>query len=583
MESSVRSKLAKFKQLRHFTALTALALALAACAGAPVQLTPKSTAAAQPLTRMVVATPDADHDLLAQLLAGEMALNHTDLKEAAGYYGKAMLLSDDPKVAERAATLAIAIHDAAAAGRALDRWQALGAKPASMAQARAELALGRGDAEEARLQLNLLINSHEKDAWRDFGRVLVTARDQAQAARLLESIATPQRLPNDAQAWLAMSELGDKFGRHAYAADIAQAAIQRFHSAETYAWAAQVRARTGDNKGASALLRKALDREPKNTRLRLAYASTLAEAGDYAGASRLLSHGVQSPDIYAFRAGLAAHQRDDKALGELYLEIQKVKPEERKHSAFVLGQLAEMSHRDDEALGWYEQVADEDPHAFDADLRSALILYTRGSKAEAHQLLEQLQLGYLEQPAQLQQAWQADAELYVRDKDYIKAETAFSRALQVVPNDPGLLYGRGLTYAEAGRTDLAVKDFERLLKIKPGDVDASNALGFTLADANRDLPEAERLIQVARTAKPDDPAIADSWGWLQYRKGQLNLAAQTLSTAWSARKDADVGVHLGEVLWMQGDKQQAQQVFDEVRKLDPHSLALKETLKRLHP
>jgi tetratricopeptide (TPR) repeat protein len=581
MESSVRSKLAKFKQLRHFTALAALALA--ACAGSPVQPTARPPVAAQPLTRMVVATSDADHDLLAQLLAGEMALAHTDLKTAAGHYDKAMLLSNDPKVAERAATLAIAIHDAAAAGRALDRWQALGAKPASMAQARAELALSRGDAEEARRQLEFLINSHEKDAWRDFGRVLVTARDQAQAARLLESIATPQRLPNDAQAWLAMSELGDKFGRHAYATDIAQAAIQRFHSAATYAWGAQMKARTGDKKGASALLRKALDREPKNTQLRLAYASTLAEAGDYAGASQLLSGGAQSADIYAFRAGLAAHQRDDKALGALYLEIQKAQPEVRKQSAFVLGQLAEMRHRDDEALDWYGQVADEDSHAFDADLRSALIRYAQGNKAQAHQLLEQLQLDYLDQPAQLQQAWQADAELYVRDKDYSKAETAFSRALQVVPNDPGLLYGRGLTYAEAGQVDLAVKDLERLLKIKPGDVDASNALGFTLADANRDLPEAERLIQVARTAKPDDPAIADSWGWLQYRKGQLSQAVQTLRTAWSARKDADVGVHLGEVLWVQGDKQQAQQVFDEVRKIDPHSLALKETLKRLHP
>ena len=579
----MRSRLSKFKQLRHFTALTALALALAACAAAPLQPTPKSAGTAQPLTRMVVATPDADHDLLAQLLAGEMALNHSDLKAAAGYYAKAMVMSDDPQVAERAATLAIATHDSDRARRALDRWQALGAKPASMAQARAELALNRGDAEEAKRQLELLINSGGKDIWRSFGRVLVTARDQAQAGRLLEALATPQRLPDDPQAWLAMSELGDKFGRHAYAASIAQAAIKRFHSAETYAWAAQMKARNGDKQGASTLLRKALEKEPSNTHLRLAYASTMSEAGDYAAASRLLSHGAQSADIYALRAGLAAHQQDEKALAQLYREIQKAKPDLHGKSAFLLGQLAQMQHHDDEALGWYEQVADEDPHAFDADLRSALILYTQGKKAQSHQMLEQLQLDYLDQPAQLQQAWQADAELYVRDKDYTKAETAFSRALQVVPNDPALLYGRGLTYAEAGQIDLAVKDFQRLLKIKPGDVDASNALGYTLADANRDLAEAERLIQVARKAKPDDPAIADSWGWLQYRKGELAQAAQTLRSAWSARKDADVGLHLGEVLWVQGDKQKAQQVFDEVRKLDPNSVALQETLKRLYP
>ncbi|MET4568479.1 tetratricopeptide (TPR) repeat protein [Rhodanobacter soli] len=579
----MRSGAGKFKQLRHFTAVTTLALGLVACAGAPLRSASKTSASPQPLARLTVVTPDADHDVLAQLLAGEMALTRTDLKAASGHYDKAMALSNDPQVAERAAGLAIAVHDGAAAQRALDRWQALGAKPAAMAQARAQLALDRGDATEARRQLELLIGSGDKDAWRQFGRVLVGARDQAQAARLLEALATPQRLPGDAHAWLAMSELGDQFGRHAYAVQIADAAMRHFKSAETYAWAAQMKFKDGDHDGARALLQKALAKDPQNAQLRLAYAGMLSQAGDYAGASRLLAHGPQNADIYAMRAGLAAHERDDKALASLYQELQKAPPEVRESSAYLLGQLAEMQHREAEALAWYDQVGDADEHAFDADLRSAMILHAQGKRADAHELLGQLQLAYLDQPAQLRQAWQADAELYLREQNYAKAEAAFSRALQVVPDDPGLLYGRGLAYAEAGQIDQAVQDFQHLLKIKPGDVDASNALGYTLADANRDLPEAERLIRAARAAKPDDPAIADSWGWLQYRKGNLEQAAQTLRNAWLARKDADVGVHLGEVLWKQGHQQDAQRVFDEVRKLDPHNVALQETLKRLHP
>jgi tetratricopeptide (TPR) repeat protein len=583
MESSVRSGAGKFKQLRHFTAVTTLALGLAACAGSPLRSAPKTATTPQPLARLTVVTPDAEHDVLAQLLAGEMALTRTDLKAASGHYDKAMALSNDPQVAERAAGLAIAVHDGAAAQRALDRWQALGAKPAAMAQARAQLALDRGDTAEARRQLELLIGSGDKDAWRQFGRVLVGARDQAQAGRLLEALATPQRLPGDAHAWLAMSELGDQFGRHAYAVEIADAAMRHFKSAETYAWAAQMKFKDGDHDGARALLQKALAKDPQNAQLRLAYAGMLSQAGDYAGASKLLAHGPQNADIYAMRAGLAAHDRDDKALAALYQELQKAPPEVRESSAYLLGQLAEMQHREAEALAWYDQVGDTDEHAFDADLRSAMILHAQGKRADAHELLGQLQLAYLDQPAQLRQAWQADAELYLREQNYAKAETAFSRALQVVPDDPGLLYGRGLAYAEAGQIDQAVQDFQHLLKIKPGDVDASNALGYTLADANRDLAEAERLIRAARAAKPDDPAIADSWGWLQYRMGNLEQAAQTLRNAWLERKDADVGVHLGEVLWKQGHKQDAQRVFDEVRKLDPHNVALQETLKRLHP
>ncbi|WP_426662603.1 tetratricopeptide repeat protein [Rhodanobacter aciditrophus] len=571
--------------MRHFTAAATLMLGLAACAPTPLRRTAAPAAvSAQPLARMVVATPDEDHDLLAQLMAGEMALGRTDLKGAALHYGKAAALSDDPAVAEHAAMLAIAVHDDAAAGRALDRWQALGAKPAAMAQARAQLALNRGDTPEARRQLEILTGSRDKNAWREFGQVLLGARDQAQAGQLLEALATPQRLPADPQAWLAMSELGDKLGRHAYAQRIADAAMARFrNNAEVYAWAAQMKARNGDAKGARALLQQAIAKAPDNVHLRLVYASMLSAAGDYAAAAKLLDHGPQNADTYRLRAALAARSKDSKALAALYRQLQQAGPEVREQNAFLLGQLAEMQHRDAEALAWYGQVGDDDPHAFDADLRSAVLLQAQGKSAAAHELLAQMQLDYLDQPAQLRQAWQLDAELYMRERRYVQAINAFTRALQVVPNDPGLLYGRGLAYAEVGQTDLAVKDFRSLLKLKPDDIDASNALGFTLADANRDLPEAEQLIARARAARPNDPAIADSWGWVQYRLGHLQQAAQVLRGAWRAGRDADVGVHLGEVLWKQGDRQDARRVFDEVRKIDPHNASLQSLLQRLHP
>jgi tetratricopeptide (TPR) repeat protein len=583
MESSVRSRAAKFKQLRHFTAVTVLALVLCNCAVAPSRTARPVATTPQPLAHLVIATPDAEHDVLAQLLAGEMALSHTDLKTASAFYGNAMTLSSDQQVAERAARLAIAVHDSVAAQRALDRWQLLGATPVAMAEARAELALDRGDTGQARQQLELLIGSGDKDAWRQFGRVMLGARDQAQAADLLQALATLQRLPADAQAWLAMSEMGDKFGRHAYALQIAEAATQRFRSAETYAWLAQMKFKDGDRDGARALLQKAIAKAPQNIQLRLAYAGMLSQAGDPVAAARVLEHGPQNADTFALRAALAAQNRDDGALTALYRQLQQSAPDVREHSAYLLGQLAETQHRDAEALEWYRQVGDDDAKAFDADLRSAVILQTLGKQADAHQLLEQMQLDYLDQPVQLRQAYQVDAELYLRDFQYVQAETAFSRALQVMPDDPALLYGRGLAYAEAGQVDLAVRDFHHLLKIKPDDVDASNALGFTLADANRDLPEAERLIRIARTAKPDDPAIADSWGWLQYRLGHLDQATQTLNGAWLAHKDADVGVHLGEVLWKQNRRQEAQRIFDQVRKLDPHNHSLQDTLKRLQP
>ncbi|MGP1665615.1 MAG: tetratricopeptide repeat protein, partial [Rhodanobacter sp.] len=409
--TSVRSRASKFKQLRHFTAGASIVLGLSACAAVVPRVPPP--APPQPLARLVVATPDTAHDLLAQLLAGEMALTRTDLTLAAGYYDKAMVLSDNPAVAERAAGLAIAVHDGDIAQRALDRWQALGAKPVDMAQARAELALDRGDTAEAQRQLTRLVGSSDPDAWRRFGRVLLGVRDQAQAATLLEALAVPSRLPNDPKAWLAMSEMGEKFGRHAYALQLATMAAKRFKSAETYAWAARLMYQKGDQAEARAMLQHAMAKAPGNPALRLGYADMLSQAGDNSAAIRLLEQGPQNVGTYAMRAGLAARTNDQKALAVLYRQLQNASEEVRAKNAYLLGQLAQMQHLDEAALDWYGLVGDDDPNVFDADLRSAVILHSQGKSPEAHALLQQLQLDYLEQPAELRQAYQVDAELYM--------------------------------------------------------------------------------------------------------------------------------------------------------------------------
>lgn len=544
---------------------------------------PSAAAPRQPLARMMVATPDAEHDLVAQLMAGEMALARTDLKAAAASFGRAMRLSRDPKVAARATELALAVHDDIAAQAAIDRWQALGAGAGDLAQARAELALDTGDTAGARRQLDRLLQQGGADAWRRFARVLMSARDPAEAGTLLESLATPARLPNDARAWLAIGELGQRLSRPAYALRIAGAAAARFKAAEAYVLAAHLRYASGDHAGAAVLLRQAMSAAPRNTQLRLAYASLLAQEGRYRQAAAALRQGPQNAQTYELRTALAVQLKDRAQLQALYRELQQAPANVRTHSYFLLGQLADSLDHPKQALDWYGRVSDEDPHAFDADLRTAVIEHQQGKQTQAHELLAQLETAYLDQPVELRRAYEADAAMSMVEQRYGEAVRAFSRALQIVPDDPALLYGRGLAYAENGQVDQAVADLRHLLRLRPGDVDASNALGYTLADADRDLPEARTLLQAARTARPNDPAIADSWGWLQYRLGHLGQAEQILRGAWAAGKDADVGVHLGVVLWHRGDQRAARAVFEQVRKSDPGNRALQGALRRLRP
>jgi Flp pilus assembly protein TadD len=176
-----------------------------------------------------------------------------------------------------------------------------------------------------------------------------------------------------------------------------------------------------------------------------------------------------------------------------------------------------------------------------------------------------------------------DAQLYAQHGDHAAAMATYARGLAALPGDPVLTYDRGIEEAGVGDTDAALADFRKVLAQDPGNVDAMNALGFTLADADRDLPEATRLLRHALAARPDTAAIMDSWGWLQYRLGNLAEAESYLRRAWSRQQDPDIGVHLGEVLWKLGQHENARVWFARVRRLDPRNPALRGAERRLNP
>jgi Flp pilus assembly protein TadD len=95
------------------------------------------------------------------------------------------------------------------------------------------------------------------------------------------------------------------------------------------------------------------------------------------------------------------------------------------------------------------------------------------------------------------------------------------------------------------------------------------------------LPEAFQLIDKAMKMAPGDPFIMDSMGWVQYRMGNLKEAEAQLRKAYALRSDPEIAVHLGEVLWQEGRKADAQKLWREASSKDPQNDTLKSTLARL--
>ena len=145
---------------------------------------------------------------------------------------------------------------------------------------------------------------------------------------------------------------------------------------------------------------------------------------------------------------------------------------------------------------------------------------------------------------------------------------------------PALLYARALAGSVATTSPRAEADFRRILVADPDNVAALNALGYTLADRTTRYQEALELIDRARAAEPDNAAIIDSYGWVLYRLGRNEEALVELRRAFALQKDPEIAAHIGEVLWVMGQKDEARRYFDEARKLDPENRSLKRALQK---
>lgn len=570
---------------RHFTVIVALLAGTTLLAGCTpmAAVTPARAPPPQPLARLAVPAPGDAGQALALVMAAEFALQDGNAKAAAEDYARAAALSPAPETTHRALELALATQAAPTAANLIERWRQLGASAADLAGARAQLALLQGDRSAAERQFGLLLHGADPAAWKTFMAALLGARDTALAGRVLEDLAAPAQLPADETTWVALSQLAEHLKRHALALRLADAAVQRFHGAAGIRWAASLHLANHDEAAAERLYARGVQAHPHDVELRLGYAAVLADSKRIRAALAVLAAGPQTAATWTARVAYAARAEDQPALRRLYAGLQRAPAAQREGNFFLLGQLAEMLRHDRAALRWYGEVDPDGEHAFEARVRSAVLLDKAGRHAEAHGLAQQLQQDYADDPASLRTAYELDAQLYSRAGDYARAITTYDHALAALPGDTVLLYDRGIERANAGQIDAALADFRAVLQVKPDNVEALNALGFTLADANRDLPEATRLLRQALAAKPDEPAILDSWGWLQYRLGHLDVAEEYLRRAWAKGDDPDVGVHLGEVLWKLGRHRHARDVFARVRKLDPANAGLARVTRELQP
>ncbi len=243
----------------------------------------------------------------------------------------------------------------------------------------------------------------------------------------------------------------------------------------------------------------------------------------------------------------------------------------------LLSRIAQDQGFFDDAVSLLDNI--QEPSArHNARVRQAAIRAQQGRVDDALALLDTSDPQSLEEEVLTASA---GAQMLREAKRPLEAIKRLEAANERMPDTVEIKYELAMMYER----DERLNDTERLLReviaLDPGHAHSYNALGYSLADRNQRLPEALKLITRALEIAPNDPFIMDSMGWIKFRLGDYVTAVQYLEKAYRVRPEADIAAHLGEALWMLGQRDAAIEIWKKAVAKEADNATLQETIKRL--
>jgi len=558
-------------------------LLLAACAQAPQRAAVPAPASKPAAAKAEPVLPDIalTDDLLYEFLLGEVALQRGRGHLAAQTYLDLAQETRDPRVAQRAAQVALRAREMNEAIDAFRLWLELEPDSAVAQQMLSTLLLTGGRLEEAEPYLRELLASEPDNVGHNFMQLyplIARSADKPAAFRLVSNLAKPY--PKVAEAHWALAQAAEAAGKH----DLALAEAQQVDRLNPrWEMSALLRAqllRHDNPQRALGVLKKYLSGNPHASEVRLLYARMLLAQKQYKPARRefrrLLKSHPENAEL-AFAVALLSLQMGelDQAEQELKQSLEHGK-KDQDAVYFYLGQLSEAKKDYDMALQDYRKVQGGKYH-FRTQLRIAFLLGKEGKLDEARAQLHGMQALSNRERVQLVLL---EAQLLTSARQYQAAYRVLRQELKKLPSHPDLLYEAALLADRIGKPDELEKLIRKLLQEHPDNANAYNALGYSLLDRNVRVQEGMKLVEKAYGLSPNDAAITDSMGWGYYRLGKLDKSLEFLRRAFKLDPDPEIAAHLGEVLWVHGDKEEAKKIWNDNLKLHPDSETLRAVMKK---
>ena len=522
-------------------------------------------------------------DILFKILLAEIAGQRGKIDVAVDNYLDLAKSTRDPVVIERATRISVYARNNESAYEAASLWVEVDPKNPDAHQVLTVMTLREGNIDKALYHLEIILENSQgqfdQKLWM-IANFLGREDDQAAVLELMERLM--ENHMDDAEAMFAFAHVTARMGDMERSQDLLERVLElkpdNNAAAMTYLALLQ---KKGESNKALEWIESALEGKEDDFNMRMAYARLLTEAKRFDDARRqfeILS--VQAPNnvdvLYALGLLYLQTNRLDQA-EKYFLRLTELK-KQVFDANYYLARIAEEREQLDKASDLYQGVHGGENY-LDARIRLSLILAKQGDVDKALSNIRAIQKAKGSSRLIL---IQAEGEILINAKRYQEAMDFFNGAIEE-KSHADILYSRAMLAEKMGRMDLLEADLKTILEEDANNATALNALGYTLADRTDRYEEAYGYIQRAYELSPSDFYILDSMGWVLYRLGRLDEAVVYLQKALELRNDPEIAAHLGEVLWVRGDRQAAKDVWDTALKDTPTDDRLLDVIKRFKP
>ncbi|TAL54017.1 MAG: tetratricopeptide repeat protein [Methylovulum sp.] len=554
---------------------------LGACAGAPEKSPSIEKSSEKPTTPANIAEPKAktqkldlktsiDPDVLFMLLTAELAGQRGQYDIALEGYLEAAKRVKDPRFAERAAMIAMYVKDGSKMNEAVSLW--LRQDPGNQTARKLAVlsALRAGDKRAAVGHVEMLLKTDLAGFEKSLLELAGVLQKEGKSALIYEVLDTVSlNHPDQAMVYFVQSLLAMQMDKKELAETKIQQALRIQPGWDkALMFQAQIAVFSGDFNKAETVLRNAALKYPNDGKLKKLLAQVLIKARRYEESIQVYQDIIKdNPADKESRFALALVylqlNREEQA-GDILEELLD-DAEWRSQAGFYLGKMEEKHGDVQQALARYDRISDG-PLAFDAAVSAISLLAKDKQFAEAASRLRQLPEKY---PKQKLRILLLQSELYNQQKQYQKAFDLLTAALHELPDEKDLLYTRALMAERIGKPEIMEADLKKILAKNPDNAEALNALGYTLIDKTKRYAEAERYLKRALELAPDEAVIMDSYGWLQFKLGNMAKALDYLQRAYTKQQENEIAAHLAEVLWVSGQKDEAKKLYKKAIKNAP--------------